>query len=228
VRATFGVGDVANLSLRIAWGAASSNGQIAVAAAYCSDVTGRAGVVYPPVCVTTVGATGSAKQTSCSVISDTPGINLLHPLTKRPLGSVTLGSFGGVLVPTFDASSQPNGVIFDVSQTAPTANRVVLRVASGVLEIRRWDTSGNQWSASLTLTSSATPAAGQMTWLRDTVLTVRATWDDTATQISAGNGNAIGTKPGSWAPSDALLSSITIGNDYAGANQFDGIITEQL
>lgn len=224
---TFGGGDVNQLEFRIAWGAASSNGQISVASAYCYDVTGKTGVLYPPVCQSAIGATGIVKPTSCSVVTDTPGLNVLHPLTKRPLGSVTLGSFGGVLVPTFDATSQPDGVIFDVAQGAAAQNRIVLRVASGALEIRRWDATGNQWVASLTLTSSATPTAGQSTWLRDQALTVRATWDSNATQISAGNGNALGTKPGSWAPSDNSLSSMTIGNDYAGISQFDGIITEQ-
>lgn len=225
---TFGVGDVNQLEFRVSWGAASSNGQIAFASAYCYDVTGKPAVLYPPVCQTAIGATGIVKPTSCNVISDSPGVSLLHPLTKRPLGSVTLGAFGGVLVPMFDGPSQPNGVIFDVAQGAAATNRIALRVNSGALEIHRWDNTGNQWTASLTLTSSATPTAGQMTWLRDTAITVRAVWDDNATQLSAGNGNAIGTKPGSWAPSDAFLSTITIGNDYAAANQFDGIITEQL
>lgn len=228
IRQTFAVTDVANLNFRIRWANASATASIAAASAYLYDVTSRPDVLYPPVCQTAAGATGIVKPTSCTAVSDSPGVNLLHPLTKRPLVSIVLGRLGVVLVPTFDGTSQPNGVIFDVAQGAAATNRLVLRVNSGALEIRRWDSAGNQWAASLTLTTSATPTVGQMTWLRDTAIVVRATWDDNSTQLSAGNGNALGTKPGSWTPSDAALSTITYGCDYASINQFDCIITEQL
>jgi len=135
------------------------------------------------------------------------------------------GSLSLTIVPTFDASSQPTGqVIFDLAQGA-AQNRVVVRINSGALELRRWDNSGNQWIASLTLSRSPSPPAGSVTWARNTAITIRGIWDENSTMLSAGNGNASGTKPGSWAPSDTSVAFLTQGNDYAGANQFDGAVT---
>jgi hypothetical protein len=224
-RATFGGSDVTQLEFRIGWGSASSNGQIALASAYCYDVTGKPAVLYPPVCQSAVGSTGIVKPTSCQATVAVSGAGLLHPLTQRPLASTVRGSFGAVIVPTFDASSQPDGVIFDVAQTA-TTNRVVLRVNTGALELKRWDAAGNTWTASLALSAAPTPASGSMTWLRDTAITVRAFWDENSTMLSAANGNASGTKPGSWAPSDASLVNLTVGCDFQLVNQFEGLISD--
>lgn len=224
-RATFGAGDVAALQFQVAWGAASSSGQIAIASAYCYDVTGKPAVLYPPVCVSGIGSTGIVKPTSCQATVASGGAGILHPLTQRPLASTVRGSFGAVLVAPFDASSQPDGVIFDVAQTAGI-NRVVLRVNAGALELKRWDNSGNTWTASLTLSAAPSPASGSMTWLRDTAITVRAFWDENSTMLSAGDGNASGTKPGSWAPSDGSLVNLTVGCDYLLTNQFEGLISD--
>jgi hypothetical protein len=223
INVTFTAGDIANLNFRIRWANASATSSIAAASAYLYDVTGRPGVLYPPVCITGAGATGIVKPTSCAAVTASGA--LLHPQTLRPLASTVRGSFGAVLVPTFDAASQPDGVVFDVAQGA-AQNRVVLRVASGVMELKRWDNAGNTWTASVTLTSSATPAAAATTWLRDTEITVRALWDENSTMLSVGTGNASGTKPGSWAPSDDALVNLTIGCDYLLANQFEGMISD--
>lgn len=225
IRATFGVADFNQLQFQVDWGAASNNGQIALASAYVYDVTGKPSVLYPPVCQTAIGASGTVQPVTCAVATNTQGVDVLSPLTLRPVAAVTRGSFGGILVPTFDASSQPNGVIVDLAQAA-AQNRVVVRVASSALEIRRWDNTGNQWFASIALTASATPTAGQMTWLRDTAITLRCLWDENITQLSCGNGNASGTKPGSWAPSDNSVAFLNIGCDFNSINQFEGIVTD--
>lgn len=218
---TFGGSDVAAMSMKLAWGAASSNGQISAYTAYLYDVTSNPKVLYPPVCVTPAGSTATLGATTCTPI--TQGANVLHPLTLRTMVSPTRDALTLTVVPTFDASSQPNGVIFDSAQGA-AQNRVVLRVASGALELRRWDNGGNQWVATLTLTTKSAPPAGSMTWLRDTAIVMRATWDDVSTQLSAGASNAQGTKPGSWTPLDNN-TAIGVGNDFAAANQFNGCVT---
>jgi hypothetical protein len=216
---SFGGSEVNTMVFKVSWGAASSTGQITVASAYLYDVTGKTGVFYPPVVQTPVGATANVNPSSFAARA--AGANVLHPLTQRTMVSVVRNSLGLTIVPTFDATSQPDGVIFDVAQGA-TQNRVVLRVASGVLELRRWDNAGNQWVASLTLTVKPTPVAGSMSWLRDTALTVRCVWDENSTMIGAGNGTAFGTKPGSWTPLDASVAKATIGADFNLANPFDG------
>jgi hypothetical protein len=221
---TFSGTDLASLSLEIAWGAASSNGQIAVASSYLYDVTGKTGILYPPIVQTPAAATATLNATSCQAVTQTTNTNVLHPLLLRSLQSVVRGSLSLTIVPMFDAGSQPTGqTIFDLSQGA-AQNRVVLRVTSGALELKRWDNAGNTWTASLTLSANLSPASGSMTWLRDTAINVRCLWDENTTMIGAGNGSALGTKPGSWAPSDTSVSKLFIGSDTAAANQFDGII----
>ncbi len=221
---TFGAGDLSNVVFRIRFHA--TGGSIAVASSYLYDVTGRPSVLYPPVCQTPVGSTGAVAATTCNAITASPGVNVLHPYLQRTLASVVRGATDLVIVPLYDGPDQPNGVIFDVAQSA-SANRLVLRVNAGALELRRWDSAGHSWVSSLNLSTSPSPSAGTMTWLRDTEILVRAIWDDNSTQLSAGHGNApSGTKPGSWAPSDANVSTITIGNDLADANAFDGLISD--
>lgn len=223
ITATFGGGDVAALQFQVAWGAASANGQIAVASAYLYDVTGKAGVLYPPIIRTPIGATATLNATTCQAVTQATNTNVLHPLLQRALHSVVRGALALTIVPMFDASSQPSQVVFDIAQGA-AQNRVTVRVNAGALELRRWDNAGNQWVSSLTLSSSPSPGAGVVTWLRDTALSIRCLWDENSTMISAGNGNASGTKPGSWAPSDASVAKLFIGSDTSGANQFDGVV----
>jgi hypothetical protein len=224
--ATFGGGDVAALQLQIAWGAASNNGQIAVADAYLYDVTSNPAVLYPPVVRSGIGATGTLAATACQALTANQNVNVLHPLTQRTLVSVVKGTLGLTVVPTYDATSQPNGVIFDCAQGA-AQNRVVVRINSGALELRRWDNAGNQWVATLTLTKSVSPTSSQVSWLRDTAITVRCFWDANTTMLSAGSSNASGTKPGSWAPSDISVAAVGVGNDWqsVSANQFEGTVT---
>lgn len=221
----FGGAEVNLMNFALKWGAASSNGQIAVADAYLYDVTGKTGVLYPPIIRSGVGATGVLTKTACQAVSSSQGVNVLHPLTLRALASVTRGSLSLNVVPTFSASSQPTGqVVFDLAQGA-ARNRVVLRVNSGALELKRWDDSGNAWTASITLSESANPTAGAMTWLRDQAVSIHAIWDENSTLLTAGAGTAIGTKPGSWAPLDTSVASLTVGVDFTNAaNNFDGFI----
>ncbi len=220
VKATFAAGDTGALKFQVSWGAASGSGVVSLASAYLYDVTGKTGVLYPPVCQT--GATTSTVgATSC--LATTSGADVLHPLLKRTLASVVRGSMGLSVVPTFDATSQPNGVIFDLAQGA-AQNRVALRIAAGAIELRRWDNAGNQWVATLTLSANPSPSSGSVTWLRDTAISIRCLWDENSTQLSVGASNSQGTKPGSWNPLDASVSKIAVGCDYAQANPFDGIV----
>src|SRR5206468_1275255 len=79
----FGGSEVNLMAFAVKWGASSSNGQIAVADAYLYEVTGKTGVLYPPVVRTAVGATASTNASSTFAI--TAGANVLHPLTQRAL-----------------------------------------------------------------------------------------------------------------------------------------------
>lgn len=220
---TFGPGDVANLLFKPNFSSASAGASFALWGAYLYDVTGKTGVQYPPVVLSPIGSTSTLAATTCTPLTNNPGANVLSPQMLRQEVSIVRGALGLTIVPMFDASSQPDGVLFDSAQTG-TRNRVVLRVASGALELRRWDDSGNVWAASLTLSKAATPGAAAMTWLRDTAIVIRCAWDDVAQQLSAGNGNAVGTKPGSWVAADTN-TSIAVGNDYLSANPFSGILT---
>ena len=221
---TFAAGDTANLFFRVMWASTSATSAIALADAYVYDVTANPGVLYPPVVRTTGGTPAVLNPTACQALSASQGVNILSPLLQRAMASVVRGGLALEVVPTFDAASQPNGVIFDVAQAA-AQNRVVLRVAGGVLELRRWDASGNQWMAQLTMTTNATPPVGSVYWKRDTALVVRCLWDAQTTMLGAGAATASGTKPGAWAPSDASVAAIGIGNDWALANQFEGWVT---
>lgn len=226
ITATFGVGDTANLNFRIRWANASATSAIACASAYLYDVTGKTGVLYPPIVQTPAGAVATLNATTCQATTQTTNTNVLNPLTQRALHSVVRGGLSLTVVPMFDAASQPSQVIFDLAQGA-AQNRVVLRVNAGVLELRRWDNGGNQWVSNLTLSASSAPAIGSMTWRRDTSILIRAIWNENTTQISAGAQNAApGTKPGTWAPSDTSVAKLyPAGSDFNGANQFDGIVT---
>jgi len=226
IKVTFSGTDTANLNFRVRWANASATASVALADAYLYDVTSNLDVLYPPVVRSGFGANGTTNTTACQALTASQNVNVLHPLTQRTEVSVVRGTLGLTVVPTFDATSQPNGVIFDCAQGA-AQNRVVVRISSGALELRRWDNAGNQWVATLTLTKSASPTSSQVTWLRDTAITVRCFWDANTTMLSAGSSNASGTKPGSWAPSDTSVAGIGVGNDWqsTSANQFEGIVT---
>ncbi|HJU23896.1 MAG TPA: hypothetical protein VJ891_15425, partial [Casimicrobiaceae bacterium] len=222
---TFTGGDVDPLQFRIRFHAAGR--ALGVTSSYLYDVTGRVGVLYPPVCQTPVGSTGFVAPTSCSAITASQGVNVLHPLLQRTLASVVRGALDLVVVPTFDGPSQPNGVIFDLAGSA-TTNRLVLQVSGGLLTISRYDSVGNVWGTGLILTTSPNPPERYMTWLRDTSITIRVIWDSNTLFLTAGGSNAVpGNKPGFWAgASDASVATITVGNDYSGAIQFDGLISD--
>jgi hypothetical protein len=225
LQCTFGGSEVGTLVFKVTWDAGlATNGQIAVADAYLYEVTGNPAVLYPPVVRSSIGSTGTLGATTCQAVSASQGVNVLSPLLQRTMASVVRGGLALEVVPTFDASSQPNGVIFDVAQAA-AQNRVVLRVAGGALELRRWDASGNQWAATLTMTTNATPPAGSVFWKRDTAIVVRCLWDAQTTMLGAGSATASGAKPGSWAPADASVAAVGAGNDWNNANPFEGWVT---
>lgn len=224
INVSFGA-QVNTMVLKVTWGNGSAGQVIAVADAYLYDVTGFAGVLYPPVVRSAVGATATLATSVCKAVTATTDSNVLHPLLQRTLSSVVRGEVAVTVVPTFDAGSQPTtfGVIFDLNQGA-TQNRVDLRLFSGQLQLARWDNAGNTWTAALTLTKSPNPSAGQVTWLRDQPITIRAIWDENSTMLSAGNANAIGTKPGSWSTSDASVAFLRIGCNSSGVSSFDGTV----
>lgn len=227
IRATFGGGDVANLSLKVAWGAASSSGSIAVADAYLYDVTSKTGVLYPPVVRTSVGATASSGTRAVKAVSATQDTDVLDPLLRRSMVSVTRGAAQFTVVPTFDATSQPAAVIFDFGATT-TTNRVVVDISGGTLRARVIDNTPTTSTCSLTLTANIDPTSTQCTWRRDTAIVIRVRWQDNGKiSIGAGSSSAISTTPGSWAPVETSVGKIRLGCDIADANQFDGIVTAQ-
>lgn len=224
--AVFGVADVAALTFKVSFTASSGTDAIALASAYAYDVTGKTGVLYPPIVQTPIGSTASINPTKLQATTATLNTNVLHPLLQRAMLSTAQGLVTFVVVPTFDASSQPNAVLFDIAQTA-TTNRVVLDVNAGTLRLRTFDSASRTGTATLTLTAGSTPASGSMTWLRDTAITIRCRWSaDGSLSLSAGNGNASSSAVASFTSVDGSQVAIGLGNDYALANPFDGVVRD--
>lgn len=222
-RQTFGAADT-SLAMSIKFVTKPTTSGVALGASYLYDVTGTPGVLYPPVVVSPIGSTAVTGASTCAAITASQGVNVQHPLTLRTQASVVRGQIAVTVVPTFDATSMPNGVIFDLAQAA-TQNRVVLRVNGGILELRRWDNASAFYLTKLTLVAN-NPAAFQMVWQRDVPIVVRSTWDSTGSQLSANGSTAQFTAtPGGWTPSDAAVATCTIGSDLAGATPFDGQIS---
>lgn len=201
---------------------ASGTPSYGVYAAYVYDVTGKPGVLYPPIGIGALSTT--VRPTNLNHLAYS-GANVQHPLTRRQMVTLTAGLLSLTVVPTFDGTSQPNGYIFDVGQGA-LQNRLSLWVTSGTLQLRLIDNAGNSYAASLTLTEKDDAAAGQTTWRRDTAIDVRARWDvNQGLYLSAGNGDA-STSLSAPTTSDASLSPIYIGRNSQAANtHFDGIVT---
>lgn len=226
IRHTFAVTDIANLEFKIAWGAASASGQIAVAGSYLYDVTGRAGVLYPPVCVTSAGLTGSTAARASKVVTASQDANVLDRDTQRSMVSVTRGVAAFDVVPTYDAGSQPNSVIFDFGEST-TANRVVVDISSNTIRARIIDDTPTTSSCSLTLTTNADPTSSQATWNRDTKIPIRLRWQDNGKiSMSVGSSSVASSTPGSWAPAETAVALIRVGCDIADANPFDGMISD--
>lgn len=226
---TFGVGDATALSFSIGWGAAASNGQIAVASSYVYDLNGKTAILYPPVIQTPVGATATLAASTLKALTSTVDSNVLHPFLLSRLVSVVRGGVSMKVVPTFSAGAEPSPIyLFDVGQDA-THNRVTVRIVGNVLNIALWDSAANNTQYNLLLTTSSNPlVSNSATWRRDTAFFVRALWSETSVSLSASNGEAnLGvTLPTTWTPSDASVSLFRIGQDITGAHQFDGIITD--
>ncbi len=200
----------------------SADSVIGVYGAYCYDVTGKTDVRYPPVCRSAVGTTGSLTATQNTYA-------VTDPYTKRQTCSVVRGACKFTFVPTFGRNpgvtghSQPNGVIFDIAEGA-AQNRVCLRIASNVLELRRWDDAGNNHAATLTLAYTA-DAVTEVKWRRDEKITIYCSWNNVLTQLSAGDSNATQAVNGGWSANDDSLTAIGVGNDYNNSSPIDGIIT---
>lgn len=224
IRATFGGGDGANLKLKVAWGAASASGAIAIADAYLYDVTGQTGVLYPPVVRTGIGATASSGARGIKALTSTTDTNVLDPNLQRSMVMMTRGMVQLTVVPTLDAPSVQQA-IFDFGQNA-TNNRIVLDIFSGTLRFRAIDNTPTTSTCSLTLTTNADPTSTQVTWQRDTKIVIRLRWSDNGVvSLSAGNSSASSTIPGSWVPVETSLAKIRVGIGVADLNNFDGIVT---
>lgn len=211
------------LTFSITCGAAYSGAVIAVASSYCYDVTGKAGVLHPPICQTVPGSTKAVGPTTLTAnVSGT----CLHPFILRRMLSTTTGLVTLTVVPTFDGTSQPNGTIFDFGESN-VASRVVLRVVSGALQGTIFDAATGTHTASITLVDTIDPVSGQATWRHDTAIDITFRWDTTAgIQLACGNGNASQLSGLPWLTSDNGLTGCGIGNDFTGgAGQFDGTIT---
>jgi hypothetical protein len=140
--------------------------------------------------------------------------------------SVTEGLMQLTIVPVFDGGYVPNCVIFDACESS-TANRVLIDVSSNVLRARLVDDGGTTSTATLSLVTSGDPASTEVTWRRDTALTIRLRWLPTGQVfLSAGDSSAKSTVPGSWTVAPTQMAYFRIGCDNAGANFFDGIVRD--
>lgn len=222
---TFGVGDVNPLEFRIAFGAASANGQIAVYGAYVYEVTGKTGVLYPPVVVSPVGSTASTGTRACKAISSSQDINVLDPGLLRPMVSITRGALQLTVVPAFDANSQPDQVLFDFGEST-TKNRVTVAFISGYLGFQVLDDASALSGAVLALTEKIDPTSSEVTWLRDRPVVIRVRWnDDGSVSMSANGSSTSGPAIGGWSPVETSIAKISVGCTITDAEHFDGIVT---
>lgn len=215
---TFDGSDLANLTFRIAWGAASTSGQIAVASSYVYDVTSNTGVQYPPICQTAVGATGTVA--THTLAAATSGSDVLHPFLKRSLVSVVRGLLSIKVIPTFDGTSQPNGTIFEAKED-DTQNVIRLSVISGVLTATLIDDTPTTYTAGLTMVNVRDPSSTQVTWIKDELITILVRWDLAFLSLAAAGSSVITAISPAHNASDASLDSINIGGGVA---NFDGHI----
>ena len=229
-RQSFGGGDVTALQFKIAWGAASSSGQIALASAYVIEVTGSSGdVLYLPITQSSAGSAPSLNTGTLKVTTDTVDTNVLHPLIKRTMASVVRGELLMTIVPSFGtlagSINVPNAYLFDLAQDG-THNRISLRISSNFIKLEAFDNAGNTQSASIECDYVDNPGSGKCTYRRDTAISIIARWrSDGSLFLSAGNGsNSIGAF-GGWSASDTSVATMRIGCDRAGANQFEGLIS---
>ncbi len=218
---TFTSANVNPVSLRVGWTPYSTSAAIAVYAPYVYRVTGRPGVLYPPVEPSNTGALGSA----CAyAITNTSLTDILHPLRKHQLITLARGLVKMTLVPMFDGPSQTDCTILDASAAAGN-NAIRLLVASGVIYARHIDNTPTTNNASLTLVKTDDPTASQVTWKRDTAIDVIMRWDSTSISLSVGGSHAATTFSAHNAV-DTNVTRISIGSSRTGASCFDGAISD--
>lgn len=197
--------------------------QFSLASAYVYESTGKV-VLYPPVCQTPVGSTAILGATHCIPLTSNPGVSVLHPLTRRTLGSVVRGSLNMTLVPTWDGegNSASGNILFDLAQ-GDSVNRVVLGLVPGNISLTRRDNAGLTWSVNLNAVHQALTSS-DVTWRRDTKIQIRCTWDENSTSLQVNDARVLSTtKPGGWNALDAPVSRFTLAG-FSASKDFDGII----
>lgn len=215
-----------DLRFRVSFAAAIANGKIGLAHAYVYDVTTTPSLLYPPVVQSGVGLQGSTG--AAYVTANTYSGTVEHPRYRRRMISLKQGALSMRVVPVGGAVVLGT-TLFDCRQNA-TTNRLVLSVpADSELRATLYDGSGTPRTSyvSLTMVESTAPGAGEVQWMRDTEILIRIRWSASgAISMSAGGSHATAAAPGTWTTIDETTpTSITIGADGSGANNFDGIIS---
>lgn len=220
------------LSFKVSWytnaagSASASTGTISLAYAYVYRTpSDKKGCLYPPI----IETDGSTKAVTPRVVTATTAFaapDLSHPFTQRALATLERGALELTVVPMFDGDQQPNGTIFAFGED-DSNNLLCLDISTQTLRARLIDDTPTPIEATLDLVSHDDPASGECTWKRDTAYTIRVVWNAAASSISlsASNGNSIGTGA-ALTVDDAVVDSIHIGSNIAGANFFDGWIRD--
>lgn len=208
----------ATQTFRVSWGAAFATGQVAIWGPHVYEL-GVATLVaqYPP-CIAIrsgTGADASVSNTTYRMLTSTTGTDVYDPQMKFRMVSVTRGAIYFRIVPTFTPIASLDGVLF-MAGASDTTHKIQVDIVGTSLFVRHYDGSAN-YSASVSI-------AG---WQRDTAYEVRATWNAaTGISLTAGGVSASASPPGGFAPSEASVSRIRIGCNYAGGAQYNCLIAD--
>ena len=217
-------GDVAAMSFKISVNA-GNGAQWSVYNAYCYDTSDRPDIMFPPVVQTGVGATGS--RGSCYVEAMTNG-GVKDFRILRSQASILRGMVNMKVVPMLSAGTANWPSVYTLMDIrgsgGASTDRLWLRIDNNILTLTHWDHSSVARVATLTLTKSKSPSAGQVTWRRDTSIQIHAIWNTDSISLSAGNGNAATVAAGTGV--DGTLSHIDIGGSGLSGSNFEGIIRD--
>jgi len=207
----------ATQTFRISWGAAFASGHVAIWGPHVYELgVATLTAQYPPVVIRSGGgADGVISNTTYRMLTSTTGTDVYDPQMKFRMVTVTRGALYMRIVPTFTPVAGLDGCIFVAGQS-DTVNKIQVDIAGTTLYLRHYDGSAN-YSASVSI-------AG---WQRDTAYEIRATWNaSTGLSLTAGGVSGTASPPGGFAPSEASVSRIRLGCNWAGTAQYNCLIAD--
>lgn len=201
---------------------------------YVYDATANPSVLYPPVAVTSVGHSGSVPQANCQVVTwDTvrgTGVSTVaHPTLRRSMISLKQGALDLTVVPTFDATDQPQAELFFAGGITSGANiQLLVEISGGQrrLSLYQFDDATHVRRCHIPLSNSSVDLPSAASWQRDQDRLISLSWSPTVLSLSIGGRTAIDTSL-PFVSSDVPTGvGISIGNFVDGTFPFDGHISD--